>query len=96
MATRDGLSVVSADEKGGRLLLDFRRDGRVIHFDLRLGPEMEIKPDVITEETPTHQVDARVTDAKFQALNRVYNGLTAMTALSAIMVTVLAYARLMQ
>ena len=51
----------------------------------------------LCKETAHHvQVVARVTDAKFQALNRVYNGLTAMTALSAIMVTVLAYARLMQ
>jgi hypothetical protein len=36
-------------------------------------------------------VVARVTDAKFKSLERVYNGLTAMTALSAIMVTVVAY-----
>jgi hypothetical protein len=41
------------------------------------------------------QVVARVSDAKFKALDRVYNGLTAMTALSAIMMVVLAYIRLM-
>lgn len=51
----------------------------------------------LCRETANHvQVVARVTDAKFRALDRVYNGLTAMTALSATMVTVLAYSRLMQ
>jgi hypothetical protein len=40
------------------------------------------------------QVVARVTDAKFKALDRVYNGLTAMTSLSAIMVTGIALYRL--
>lgn len=50
----------------------------------------------LSRETAEHvQVVARVTDRKFKALDRVYNGLTAMTALSAIMVTVLAYYRLM-
>lgn len=50
----------------------------------------------LCRETANHvQVVARVTDVKFRALDRVYNGLTAMTALSAIMVTVLAYYRLM-
>ena len=50
----------------------------------------------LSRETAEHiQVVARVTDRKFRALDRVYNGLTAMTALSAIMVTVLAYYRLM-
>ena len=41
------------------------------------------------------QMVARVTDVKFKALDRVYNGLTAMTSLSAVMVTVLAYLRIM-
>ena len=50
----------------------------------------------LCRETANHvQVVARVTDVKFRALDRVYTGLTAMTALSAIMVTVLAYYRLM-
>ena len=50
----------------------------------------------LCRETAQHvQVVARVTDAKFKSLDRVYNGLTAMTSLSAIMVTVLAYFRLM-
>jgi hypothetical protein len=50
----------------------------------------------LCRETARHeQVVARVTDVKFKALDRVYNGLTAMTALSAIMVTLLAYFRLM-
>jgi hypothetical protein len=50
----------------------------------------------LCRETAQHvQVVARVTDAKFKALDRVYNGLTAMTSLSAVMVTVLAYLRLM-
>jgi len=40
------------------------------------------------------QVVARVRDAKFKALERVYNGLTAMTSLSAIMVTGVALYRL--
>lgn len=51
----------------------------------------------LCRETAGHvQVVAKVTDAKFKALERVYNGLTAMTALSAIMVTLLAYSRLLQ
>ena len=46
----------------------------------------------LCRETAQHvQVVARVTDMKFKSLNRVYHGLTAMTSLSAIMVTVLAY-----
>ena len=50
----------------------------------------------LCRETAQHiQVVARVTDAKFKSLERVYNGLTAMTALSAIMVTVVAYFRIM-
>jgi hypothetical protein len=50
----------------------------------------------LCRETAKHvQVVARVSDAKFKALDRVYNGLTAMTSLSAVMVTVLAYLRLM-
>jgi hypothetical protein len=50
----------------------------------------------LCRETARHvQTVARVSDAKFKALDRVYNGLTAMTALSAIMVTVLAFYRLM-
>jgi hypothetical protein len=50
----------------------------------------------LCRETANHvQVVARVTDVKFKALDRVYNGLTAMTALSALMVTLLAYYRLM-
>jgi hypothetical protein len=50
----------------------------------------------LCRETAHHvQVVARVTDVKFKALDRVYNGLTAMTALSALMVTLLAYYRLM-
>jgi len=49
----------------------------------------------LCRETSQHvQVVARVTDVKFKSLDRVYNGLTAMTSLSAIMVTVLAYFRL--
>lgn len=49
----------------------------------------------LCRETAQHvQVVARVTDVKFKALDRVFNGLTAMTSLSAIMVTVLAYYRL--
>jgi hypothetical protein len=50
----------------------------------------------LCRETAHHvQVVARVSEVKFKALDRVYNGLTAMTALSAIMVTLLAYYRLM-
>lgn len=50
----------------------------------------------LCRETAEHvQVVARVTDAKFKALERVYNGLTAMTTLSAIMVTVIAIYRLL-
>ena len=50
----------------------------------------------LCRETAQHvQVVARVTDRKFKALDRVYNGLTAMTSLSAIMITVLAYLRIM-
>jgi len=46
----------------------------------------------LCRETAEHvQVVGRVTDAKFKALERVYNGLTAMTALSAVMVIVLAF-----
>jgi hypothetical protein len=41
------------------------------------------------------QVVARITDVKFKSLDRVFNGLTAMTTLSAIMVTALAYVQLM-
>lgn len=49
----------------------------------------------LCRETAEHvQVVARVTDQKFKALDRVYNGLTAMTALSAVMVVVLAYYRM--
>jgi hypothetical protein len=49
----------------------------------------------LCRETAQHvQVVARVTDAKFKALERVYNGLTAMTSLSAIMVTGVALYRL--
>lgn len=45
----------------------------------------------LCRETSEHvQIVGRVTDAKFKALERVYNGLTAMTALSAVMVIVLA------
>lgn len=45
----------------------------------------------LCRETAEHvQVVGRVTDAKFKALERVYNGLTAMTALSAVMVILLA------
>jgi len=50
----------------------------------------------LCRETAQHvQVVARVTDVKFKALDRVYNGLTAMTSLSAVMITVLAYLRIM-
>lgn len=46
----------------------------------------------LCRETSEHvQVVGKVTDAKFKALERVYNGLTAMTALSAVMVIVLAF-----
>jgi hypothetical protein len=46
----------------------------------------------LCRETSEHvQVVGRVTDAKFKTLEGVYNGLTAMTALSAAMVVVLAY-----
>ena len=49
----------------------------------------------LCRETAQHvQVVARVTDAKFKALERVYNGLTAMTTLSAIMVVGIAVFRL--
>jgi len=49
----------------------------------------------LCRETAQHvQVVARVTDAKFKALNRVYNGLTAMTTLSALMVIGVALYRL--
>jgi hypothetical protein len=49
----------------------------------------------LCRETAQHvQVVARVTDAKFKALERVYNGLTAMTSLSAFMVTGIAIYRL--
>lgn len=55
-----------------------------------------IKIGELCKETAAHvQVVARVTDVKFKSLDRVYNGLTAMTALSAVMVTVLAYLQLM-
>ena len=50
----------------------------------------------LCRETAQHiQIVARVTDAKFKSLERVYNGLTAMTALSAVMVTVVAYFQMM-
>jgi hypothetical protein len=50
----------------------------------------------LCRETAQHvQVVARVTDAKFKSLERVYNGLTAMTALSALMVTGVAYFMMM-
>lgn len=50
----------------------------------------------LCRETAQHvQVVARVSDAKFKSLNRVYHGLTAMTVLSALMVTALAYFRMM-
>ena len=50
----------------------------------------------LCKETAQHvQVVARVTDAKFKSLERVYNGLTAMTALSALMVTGIAYFMMM-
>ena len=49
----------------------------------------------LCRETAQHlQVVARVTDAKYKSLDRVYNGLTAMTSLSAVMVTVVAFLRL--
>lgn len=48
----------------------------------------------LCRETAQHvQVVARVTDAKFKALERVYSGLTAMTTLSAIMVVGIAVYR---
>jgi len=51
----------------------------------------------LCRETAKHvQVVARVTDVKFKSLDRVYNGLTAMTSLSAVMVTVVAYLGLMK
>ena len=50
----------------------------------------------LSREKAQHvQVVARVSDRKFKALDRVYNGLTAMTSLSAIIDTVLAYLRIM-
>ncbi len=50
----------------------------------------------LCRETAQHvQVLARISDVKFRALDRVYNGLMAMTGLSALMVLVLAYYRLM-
>ena len=49
----------------------------------------------LCRETAQHvQVVARVSEAKFKALDRVYNGLTAMTSLSAVMVTGVAIYRL--
>jgi hypothetical protein len=46
----------------------------------------------LCKETAEHvQVMGRVTDAKFKALEGVYNGLTAMTALSALMVIALSF-----
>lgn len=63
VSVKEGLTVIAADEAARRLVMDFRKDGRTIRFELLLGEEMEQKPEVIGAETPTFQVDARVTDA---------------------------------
>jgi hypothetical protein len=63
----DGLSIVEMDEAGGKLVLRFEKNGRTLHFDLRLGPKMETPPSAellaADSELPTYETDALVTDA---------------------------------
>lgn len=60
----DGLSVMEADEAAGKLVVKFRKDGREIVFDMRLGEPMESpNPDAEKMGLPTRMNDARVLDA---------------------------------
>jgi len=62
-----GLTVVEMDEGAGKLVLRFEKDGRAIHFDMRLGPKMETPPsaeDLAADPSlPTYQSDVLVKDA---------------------------------
>ena len=63
----DPLTIVEADEPGGKLVLKFEQDGRSIVFDLRLGPKMATPPEpeelAKDPELPTYEADARILDA---------------------------------
>lgn len=66
--TVDGLSVVEMDEGAGKLVVQYKRDGRTLTYDLRLGPKMENPPSPQAleqnPEQPTYQVDAQVVDER--------------------------------
>ena len=91
------------DVSAGRRSAGHRASGIAVHRGRgRAGSDdyyqrwTKVEVGELCRETAQHvQVVARVTDAKFKSLERVYNGLTAMTSLSAVMITVVAYLRIM-
>lgn len=63
---KQGLSVREADESARKLVVLFRKDGREVVFDMRLGDPME-SPNLPTETGfPTHMNDVQVLDAAGQ------------------------------
>ncbi len=57
---RDGLTIVTADETTGKLVASFRKDGREVSFELRLGPKMENPPE--DPSLSSFEIDARILD----------------------------------
>ena len=72
----DGLTVLEADAKAGKLTLAFKKDGRAVTFDLRLGPPMaEIsKADRARTDIPTYEIDAIVRDQEGRGMTTQIGG----------------------
>jgi hypothetical protein len=74
----DPLSVLEADEPGGKLVLKFEKDGRAIVFDMRLGPKMATPPEAEElakdPELPTYEADARILDSHGSAFRMRIGG----------------------
>jgi hypothetical protein len=64
VAVADGLTITEANESLGKVVAVYRADGRAITFELRLGPKMQTPPSKEDQESPSYEIDARVTDQK--------------------------------
>jgi hypothetical protein len=65
-SVRNGLEVLESDDAAGKLVLAFRKDGRTIRYELRLGEKLESTSPANdgAPELPASVVDARVLDAQ--------------------------------
>jgi hypothetical protein len=72
------LRVLESDEAAGKLVVEFTQAGRAITYDLRLGPKMLFPPSEnelqARPELPSHEVDARISDAAGQVFHLQMGG----------------------